>query len=259
MKNKNSFKRTNPADAANIFVRNLLCDLSEELGGFSEKEWKKTLKYFNNRCAYTGEKLTHKKTVIDHLIAHNRKECGLHLYGNLIPATKDANAAKSSNSFEDFLNNNTSVLGDIGSEIRTERIEKIKTFQKESGYFEQLEKIQAAFNLHDFINFEYDSIITKAKNNRNEFQTNILNPEIDKTSSKNLTNDNLSHKIELWSQKPYLNVHKIIALVASNPGINKDILLDKIEELNISKNAIGTLKSLMSDSRNNYGNIIEDK
>ena len=48
MKNKNSFKRTNPADAANIFVRNLLCDLSEELGGFSEKEWKKTLKYFNN-------------------------------------------------------------------------------------------------------------------------------------------------------------------------------------------------------------------
>lgn len=41
MENKNSMKRTFPADAANIFVRNLLCDMSEELGGFKEHDWKK--------------------------------------------------------------------------------------------------------------------------------------------------------------------------------------------------------------------------
>ena len=135
MENKNSMKRTFPADAANIFVRNLLCDMSEELGGFKEHDWKKTLKYFDKRCAYTGIKLSEKKTVIDHLIAHNRQECGLHLYGNLIPATREANAAKSNKTFEDFLTNNTSILGDLDIDIRRERIAKIKEFQTISGYF----------------------------------------------------------------------------------------------------------------------------
>lgn len=32
---KKSKNRTNAADAANIFIRNLLCNISEELGGFS--------------------------------------------------------------------------------------------------------------------------------------------------------------------------------------------------------------------------------
>lgn len=33
---KKSKNRTNAADAANIFIRNLLCNISEELGGFSD-------------------------------------------------------------------------------------------------------------------------------------------------------------------------------------------------------------------------------
>lgn len=260
MENKNSIKRTFPADAANIFVRNLLCDMSEELGGFKEPDWKKTLKYFDRRCAYTGVKLSEKKTVIDHLIAHNRQECGLHLYGNLIPATKEANAAKSSKTYEDFLMNNTTILGDLDINIRMERIAKIKEFQATSGYFEKLEKLKNVISLHDFVKFEYESIYRKVEDNKREFAGYLKDQPIENLTISNkpgVTKD-INFKLELWSTKPYLNVHKIIALILENENISRSELIDKIQNLDISKNPAGAIASLMSDMGNNYGKVIQE-
>lgn len=260
MENKNSMKRTFPADAANIFVRNLLCDMSEELGGFKEHDWKKTLKYFDKRCAYTGVKLSEKKTVIDHLIAHNRQECGLHLYGNLIPATREANAAKSNKTFEDFLMNNTSILGDLDIEIRQERIAKIKEFQIISGYFEKLEKLKNMINLHDFVKFQYESIYQKVEENKREFSGYLKEQALENVTipSKSGIVKDINYKLELWSAKPYLNVHKIIALVLDNENICKEELIAKIQDLEISKNPTGAIASLMSDVGNNYGRVIQE-
>jgi len=260
MENKNSMKRTFPADAANIFVRNLLCDMSEELGGFKEFDWKKTLKYFDRRCAYTGVKLSAKKTVIDHLIAHNRQECGLHLYGNLIPATKVANAAKSNKTYEDFLLNNTSILGDLDFSIRMERITKIKEFQAVSGYFEKLEKLKNVISLHDFVKFQYESIYQKVEENKREFSGYLKEQPIENLaiSSKSGIIKDLNFKLELWSAKPYLNVHKIIALILENEGIGRNELIAKIKNLDISKNPAGAIASLMSDIGNNYGKVIQE-
>ena len=260
MANKNSIKRTFPADAANIFVRNLLCDMSEELGGFKEHDWKKTLKYFDKKCAYTGVQLSEKKTVIDHLIAHNRQECGLHLYGNLIPATREANAAKSNKTFEDFLMNNTSVLGDLDIDIRRERIAKIKEFQTISGYFEKLEKLENIINLHDFVKFQYESIYQKVEENKREFSGYLKEKPIENliNSSKSGITKDLNFKLELWSAKPYLNVHKIIALILESQGIGRNELIAKITNLDISKNPAGAITSLMSDIGNNYGKVIQE-
>ena len=43
-----TIKRTNPGDAANIFVRCMLSDLSDMLGGCSKEDIDKTIKYFSS-------------------------------------------------------------------------------------------------------------------------------------------------------------------------------------------------------------------
>ena len=253
-------KRTFPADAANIFVRNLLCDMSEELGGFKEQDWKKTLKYFDRRCAYTGVKLSAKKTVIDHLISHNRQDCGLHLFGNLIPASKEANAAKSNKTFEDFLMNNTSILGDLDINIRMERIAKIIEFQTTSGYFEKLERLKNIISLHDFVKFQYESIYQKVEENKREFLGFLKEDSIENVtiSAKAGIIKDINFKIDLWSTKPYLNVHKIIAIVIEIENITKSELISKIVSLDISKNPIGAITGLMSENGNNYGKVFQE-
>jgi len=260
MENKNSMKRTFPADAANIFVRNLLCDMSEELGGFKEHDWKKTLKYFDKRCAYTGVKLSEKKTVIDHLIAHNRQECGLHLYGNLIPATREANAAKSNKDYKEFIRKDTTILGDIDESVREERIKKIEDFHAVSGYVEKLEKLMNIINLHDFVKFQYESIYQKVEENKREFSGYLKEQALENVTipSKSGIVKDINYKLELWSAKPYLNVHKIIALVLDNENICKEELIAKIQDLEISKNPAGAIASLMSDIGNNYGKVIQE-
>lgn len=37
-------KNTTSADAANVFIRNILSNLGEKLGGINEKEWEKNTK-----------------------------------------------------------------------------------------------------------------------------------------------------------------------------------------------------------------------
>ena len=95
-------RRWNPGDAANSFVRVVLSDAGELLGGLSEDEWQRTLAFFDHRCAYTGETLG-AEVVRDHAVPVNRTHCGLHLYGNVLPTTRAANSEKGGRHWREFV------------------------------------------------------------------------------------------------------------------------------------------------------------
>jgi hypothetical protein len=257
MENKKSFKRTYSADAANIFVRNILCEVSEELGGFSEKDWSKTLKFFDHKCAYTGVSLSKKKIVQDHLIPHNREACGLNLYGNIVPTTKEANGAKSSKDYKDFILNNTSILGDLDESIRKQRIAKIEEFVAQSKYSKIHNSVKD--KLVEYTQQQYKIIQDKANNCIVEIASFIDFSETEITESINFHYNNIEEKIELWASKPYTNVHKIIALVVSNNNMSRDELVDKVSKNTLSKNAYGAISSLMTNAGNCYGQVFQEE
>ena len=96
-------KRTNPADVANLFIRCFLSDVGEALGGCSNLQWRKTLEYFDFCCAYTGKPVTKATAVMDHAIPMNKRHCGLHLFGNLVPCISAANTEKHYRHYREFL------------------------------------------------------------------------------------------------------------------------------------------------------------
>jgi hypothetical protein len=134
-------KRTNPADVANLFIRNFLCDISERLGGYTKSDEEKTLEFFDYKCPYTGTNLVNVDIVLDHLIPHNREYCGLNIFGNVIPTIKEANSKKHAKDFRSFLLNDQSVIKANINE-RNERIKKIEEFIKFSEYNKKISNIK---------------------------------------------------------------------------------------------------------------------
>lgn len=253
---KSLFNRTNPGDAANIFVRNLLCDLSDTINpnGFTESDSKKTLLFFEHRCPYTGKKLTKSNMVLDHIIPHNKDSCGLHLFGNLVYTTKEVNAKKSSKSFEEFI----LLIDDSWIEPnfkKAELIERIVEFQEISGYKTINTKIQD--DLIDVVKSKYQYIKALSETIKNEFQENNtiknLKLDIESFSAKEIL-----PKIKIWSTKPNLNVHKIIAYIALHKQITREVLIEYITNKNISLNPQGTINSLMSNKGNSYGKVLQE-
>jgi len=127
-------KRTNPGDVANSFVRCLLADIGDALGGFSQGDWETTLEYFDNRCAYSGQPLDTKTVVRDHVIPHNKEHCGLHIFGNIVPATREANNAKGSRNFREFILNDNVYLSGMDKAERERRFNRLNEFLTQSGY-----------------------------------------------------------------------------------------------------------------------------
>jgi hypothetical protein len=134
--------RTNPGDVANLMVRCLLSDASELLGGWSDTDRDRTLRYFDGRCAYTGVSYDPATFVWDHLIPHNQEACGLHVYGNLVPATRAANSAKAAKDFRVFLREDHACLGDLTAEERETRIRRLEDFMLATGYAEKAAAIE---------------------------------------------------------------------------------------------------------------------
>ena len=111
-------------DAQNIAVRCFLNQFSKQFKYFDNYYRQKTIEYFDNKCPYTGIELTYGNSERDHVIPFNKEFCGLHVYGNILIVSKEANSQKGSKSLEEYL------YGD------QEKLEKIKQFIKESGYNE---------------------------------------------------------------------------------------------------------------------------
>ncbi len=199
-----TIKRTNSGDAANIFVRCILSDISDILGGFSDEDLERTVKYFDYKCPYTGEDISveykTKKWVLDHLIPHNRESAGLNLYGNIIVTTKGTNSAKAAKNYEDFIRNNT----DGSDEEKEARIKKIRKFQSESGYFGKVKNIE---EIKELCKREYDSIQNRLKELKREYKKILSNDKhilvhsistIDEEKpKKNIINQNYIRKVSL--------------------------------------------------------------
>lgn len=161
-------KKWNPGDAANAFVRVILSDAGTLLGGLSEAEWQTTLEWFDGRCAYTDQVLGDGAAERDHAIPLNRTHCGLHLFGNVVPTTKDANRRKAGNHYRQFLQDH-------------DRIERIDAFLRESEY---RERIAAFGNLQQYCEAQYRAIDTLCRVNR-QYLSSLLpaSHEDDNTAS----------------------------------------------------------------------------
>ena len=143
-------RRWNPGDAANVFVRVLLSDAGAMLGGPEEDEWRKTLEWFDGRCAYTGQTLGDGETERDHAIPMNRTHCGLHFYGNVVPATQEANRRKAGTHYREFIQDRN-------------RLERIDAFLRVSRY---RERVAAFGNLHRYCEAQYRAIDALCRVNR---------------------------------------------------------------------------------------------
>ena len=158
-------KRWNPGDAANAFVRVILSDAGAKLGGLTETDWDRTLDWFGQRCAYTGAVLVDGELDRDHAIPMNRAHCGLHLYGNVLPATRDVNRQKAGKHYRDFVE-------DPG------RLERIESFMRESGYWE---RVGVFGDLQRYCDAQYRSIDALCRVNR-EYLASLLPEDLDESS-----------------------------------------------------------------------------
>ena len=162
-------RKTNPGDAANAFVRVILSDAGAMLGGLTEDEWRKTLEWFDGRCAYTGETLDEGETEREHAIPMNRAHCGLHLYGNVVPATKEANRRKAGKHYRDFVE-------DRG------RLGRIDEFLRESGYWERAADFG---DLQRYCEAQYRAIDALCRVNR-KYLSSLL-PPVEETDEESTT------------------------------------------------------------------------
>jgi len=128
-------RRTNPDDVADLFVRNILSDISEILGECNENQLVETIRYFENKCPYTGVPLD-KEFALDLVIPQDRVFCGLNLYGNIVPVCIEVYNAKGSKNYKDFILNDHKVLANKTIKERKEILERIEIFRKKSNYDE---------------------------------------------------------------------------------------------------------------------------
>lgn len=87
-----------PADSANTGIRAFLTQVGEfYLGrsfntssGKAKNDWLRIKQeVFEEECAYCGQ--SEKKLQMEHLVMFNRKDCGLHHPGNIVPCCTDCN------------------------------------------------------------------------------------------------------------------------------------------------------------------------
>ncbi len=136
-------RQWSPGDAANAFVRVVLSDAGARFGGLTDTQWEETLRWFGGRCAYTEDELVGGRMERDHAIPMNRTHCGLHLYGNVLPATAAANRQKAGKHYRDFVED-------------PERLKRIESFVLESGYWE---RASVFGNLQRYCEAQYRSIV----------------------------------------------------------------------------------------------------
>lgn len=84
-------------DLRNIHWQNRRSMKSKVISNFSEGQWEKAKAYFNNKCAYCGEK---KKLTQDHYIPIFLG--GNHIESNIIPCCSSCNSSKSIKLFDEW-------------------------------------------------------------------------------------------------------------------------------------------------------------
>lgn len=121
-------KRTR-SDISNIAVRMLL---QEESSKYKAHTNKQIFEILGKKCIYCESETD---ITIDHLVPINKKDCGLHIAGNLVPACRECNHEKSGKSWRFFANS-----------AATERIEAfLKTYEQDVNYRGIREKAEIVY------------------------------------------------------------------------------------------------------------------
>ena len=233
-------RKWNPGDAANTFVRVILSDAGALLGGLSDDEWDKTRAWFDGRCAYTGEGLGEDRSEQDHAVPMNRAHCGLHLFGNVLPATRDANRRKAGKHYRDFVED-------------PDRLGHIEAFVRESGYWD---KVSVFGDLQHYCEAQYRTIDALCRVNRQNLENLTRealedgaesDPEPPEPSSSSWsTADTLPITLDPPSSEAFL-----VALLRERRAWIVEVHRDgrKVERLwdagnmSVSSNVIGNLRS----------------
>ena len=231
-------RRWNPGDAANVFVRVILSDAGAQLGGLTETEWDETSKWFGWRCAYTGDALVDGQMDRDHAIPMNRAHCGIHLYGNVLPATKEANRQKAAKHYRDFVED-------------PDRLARIESFISESGYWE---RVSVFGDLQRYCEAQYRSINALCQVNR-DYLASLLPEDVDDGPRGDPEPSGLP------SGNPARGDTLLITLDPPTAGAFKDALLRKREARILEIHRDGRTIELrwnasnMSESSNVIGNL----
>ena len=197
-------RKRNPGDAANVFVRVILSDAGTILGGLTEDEWKQTCAYFDGRCAYTGGELASDDVDRDHAVPMNREHCGIHLFGNVLPTTKEVNRRKANRHYREF----------VESQVLLDRIE---AFIADSGY---RERVAVFGDLRHYCEAQYRAIDALCRVNKKYLQS--LLPE-DARNGEARISPSLKATPPLLSSRDILP----ITLVPSPAEVFKRVLLRK--------------------------------
>lgn len=83
-----------PGAVANTLVRYLLTKAGLTAGGLNAGQWQQTMATFDDCCAYTGESLRSIAPEKELAVPMNRTLGGLHVFGNVVPATAEASRQK---------------------------------------------------------------------------------------------------------------------------------------------------------------------
>lgn len=239
-------RRWNPGDAANALVRVILSDAGALLGGLTEPEWEATLSWFGGRCAYTGDALTHGQMERDHAVPMNRTHCGLHLYGNVLPSTREANRQKSGKSYRDFV-------------VDPVRLDAIESFVRESGYWE---RVSVFGDIQRYCEAQYRTVDALCRVNR-EYLASLLPEDLDDGSAEPETPDSTTDRgddtLPITLDPPDAEAFRV-ALLRSRQARIFEIYRDgrtierrwNARSMSASSNVIGNLRSRSRYRRGNW-------
>lgn len=244
---------THSADAANVFVRSVIDGVSSGICGFAEQEWKEAKKFFGGACAYTGLKKGELQK--DHIVPTNRKHGGLSIKGNIVPATKDANAAKAGKTLEQFFASDVPCLAHLSKEERAARKAKIEEFQQRYHYPEIAKILSEGFTKR------LQEIYEEVQNLSNLYIGEIL-AEVENSGEVwcRQVEASLSEKynrVYLWAKKPNQNSYKIFKLFLEyrNKELTTSDFIELVRLNKITRNPYGSVHSMMSDAGNSYGRV----
>ena len=217
-------RSNNPGDAANAFVRVLLSDAGELAGGLDAKQWDKTLEFFDYRCAYTGESVTKDSAVQEHAIPINRDRCGLHLYGNVVPATKLANTDKRNRDYRDYLKDKD-----------VDRLKKIEDFMEMTGYYTRAKPFQ---DLPAYCQTQYEVIKVLCNINK-DYLRKLSSVTVAKQSHDDVTK---SMDVQVQTRLGHGEITREVVLAVIRDGVGMGLRRGEIiEALGVKGNKSGEI------------------
>lgn len=94
-------------------------------------------------------------------------------------------------------------------------------------------------------------------------RSRVIRVEPDETDISDLMSPEeaavIIRRVQEWSRKPQLNVHRIIGIVnRSGQGVARDKLVSEVGRVTTTKNAYGAIANLLTSKGNAYGRVFEN-